>query len=185
MATPTQTQKLQALLYAHGGEMKKSEIASYMKTDVATLARYTVDLAESLTTQGLELLETETTLSLRTAAVCSEFITQTQQHDSTKDIGTAGLEVLAIVLYKEGASRATIDYIRGVNSSGTLRQLVLRGLLTRTRDTNDARAWIYAPTPELLTHIGTSSSEELPEYETIASALNENTVSQTEEHESH
>jgi len=164
-------QELQAVLYAHGGEMRKKELALLLTISETELASRVRALADLLQKQALELFETESTISLRTAREYAPFITELHQKGNEKDIGAAGLEVLAIVLYKGEASRATIDYIRGVNSSGTLRQLVLRGLLERIRDTIDARAWLYRATPELLAHTDVSSREDLPEYETIAAAL--------------
>jgi|TARA_A100001015_G_scaffold49053_2_gene54187 segregation and condensation protein B len=165
--------KLQAVLYAHGGEMGKTQIADMLSIPLESLADAQAELRALLTDQGLELSETDTTLSLRTASQYAELLKELRQKDDEKDIGAAALEILAIVLYKNGASRSTIDYVRGVNSSGTLRQLVLRGLLERSRSTTDTRAWIYTATPELLAHIGISSYHELPEYLELSSALNE------------
>jgi len=164
-------QKMQAVLYAHGGEMKKSELASLLQVTKEEVIQYASELSRLAQNTGLELIETETTLSLRSAAAYADFVANLQKENNEKDIGAAGLEVLAIVLYKGEVSRASIDYVRGVNSSGTLRQLVLRGLLERARATQDARAWIYTATPELLSHLGISSYTELPEYESLTNAF--------------
>lgn len=166
-------QKLQAILYAHGGEMKKSQVSNLLGISSNELAKISSELTDLITGQGIELFQTETTLSLRTANDYSELLVELRQKDSEKEIGIASLEVLSIVLYKQKASRAAIDYIRGVNSSGTLRQLVLRGLLERSRDTEDTRSWIYTATPELLAHMGISTYDELPEYDMLTAALNE------------
>jgi segregation and condensation protein B len=164
-------QTLQAVLYAHGGEMKKKELAEILGVSDDRLAARIHELTQLIAGQGIELLETEKTLSLRTASTYSEVLDEIQRKDNEKDIGTAGLEVLAIVLYKGDVPRSTIDYIRGVNSSGTLRQLVLRGLLERSRSTEDSRAWLYSVTPELLAHIGVSSVTDLPEYDSLTASL--------------
>jgi chromosome segregation and condensation protein ScpB len=68
------------------------------------------------------------------------------------------------VLYKNGVSRAEIDYIRGVNSSFTLRALSVRGLVERLNDPTDNRRYIYRPSFELLSYLGIKSVAELPEY---------------------
>ena len=181
----TKGQKLEALLYAHGGEMKKTDIASMLGISPREVDSYKDELLILLQDRGIEVFETPTTLSLRTGIAYADFINELQQKDSEKDIGTAGLEVLAIVLYKGGASRTLIDYIRGVNSSGTLRQLVLRGLLERSKDADDSRAYMYAPTPELLAHLGITSCADLPKYDTLSAALRdqqgEETITDTNE----
>lgn len=167
-------QKLQAILYANGGEMKKSQVIGFLDISKEELVQALSALQTSLQGQGVELLETESSLSLRTASRYGDFLTELRKKDNEKDIGTAGLEVLAIVLYKGEVSRATIDYIRGVNSSGTLRQLMLRGLLERTKDAGDARAWVYSATPELLGHLGITTRQELPEFDILSTQLQEN-----------
>ncbi len=175
-------QKLQALLYAHGGELKKSDVMTALSVDVDQLSAIVATLHKSIAEQGIDVYETATTLSLRTAAAHASFIQDLQKKDTEKDVGTAGLEVLAIVLYNDGASRATIDYIRGVNSSATLRQLVLRGLLERAKDPNDARSWLYTATPELLAHIGVATPSELPEYDTLSETLHTTAIIETDDH---
>ena len=167
----TNARTLHALLYTRGGEMKRSELASLLGLARDDLQRAVDELRRYASESGLVLIETDTTVSLRTAESCADTIDDIHRTERERDVGAAGLEVLAIVLYKGGASRAEIDYLRGVNSSTTLRQLVLRGLLERTRDSTDARAWLYRATPELLSHIGVSSREELPEYAQLSAAL--------------
>ena len=66
------------------------------------------------------------------------------------------------MLYKNSATRSEIDWIRGVNSSFTLRELCARGLVVR--GTREKRKMVYEPTPELLAHLGVARVEDLPEY---------------------
>lgn len=167
----TNSNTLQALLYAHGGEMKKKDILDLLCIDAQLLVTLTEELIQHLDGQALEIFETQSTLSLRTGRSYVDDIEKLLLPDTEKNIGAAALEVLAIVLYKGSASRADIDYMRGVNSSGTLRQLVLRGLLDRTKDENGSRSWIYIATPELLAHIDVHAPSELPEYNVLHETL--------------
>ena len=173
------TQKLQALLYAHGGEMTKSDVSAALGFSAEQLSTVISSLTAELADQGIAVYETETTLSLRTAEKYVSFIRDLQKKNSEKDVGTAGLEVLATVLYNGGASRAMIDYIRGVNSSTTLRQLVLRGLLERTKDPYNARSWLYTATPEFLEHIGVQTPSDLPEYDILSETLRSTAIIET------
>jgi len=59
--------------------------------------------------------------------------------------------------------RSEIDYIRGVNSSYILRNMVMRGLVERISIPNN-RSFVYRPTFELLAYLGISCVEELPNY---------------------
>ena len=58
--------RLQALLYVHGGEMKKREVMSMLSISEEELASTVSSLKEFLEGQALELYETDVSLSLRT-----------------------------------------------------------------------------------------------------------------------
>ena len=102
----------------------------------------------------------------------SALIEKLTKEELMKDLGKAGLETLSIILYKGPVKRSEIDYIRGVNSSFTLRALSVRGLVEKTVDTKDNRRYIYKPSFELLSFMGVKSIEELPDYAEVSSSLN-------------
>jgi segregation and condensation protein B len=108
---------------------------------------------------------------LGTAPELSKLIEDLQKEELNKELSKASLETLSIVLYKNGASRAEIDYIRGVNSSFTLRALSVRGLVEKMADIKDNRRYIYKPSFELLSFMGVTSIEELPDYTEVSSSL--------------
>jgi segregation and condensation protein B len=85
----------------------------------------------------------------------------------SKEIGKAGLETLAIILYNGPISRREVDYIRGVNSTFILRNLCVRGLVEREPDLKDQRILRYKSSLSLLAHLGIKSVEELPEFEML------------------
>ena len=85
-----------------------------------------------------------------------------------RDIGKAGAETLAIVMYRAPISRVEVDRIRGVNSSYILRNLETRGLIERR---SGARQTEFSPTTELLRHLGIEEKTALPDYATVMDAL--------------
>lgn len=163
--------QLEALLYADGGEMRKDALCDALGVSAEELEVTAQDLATTLQDRGLTLITTDTTLSLRTAQNQSKLIAKVQKKSLEKDIGDAGLEVLAIVLYKGGATKSSIDHIRGVNSAGTLRALSIRGLLERSRYEKDGRQALYSVSADALAHLGVTDTEELPEYKKINEKL--------------
>ena len=85
-----------------------------------------------------------------------------------RDIGKAGAETLAIILYRSPIGRAEIDRIRRVNSSFILRNLLIRGLIERTVEKSSTS---FTITPALLAYMGITNSMELPNYATFLDTL--------------
>ncbi len=128
-------------------------------------------LSVALAGTGLTLVRSDTEAVLAVAPVATEVVTKKATEEYGRDIGDAGLEVLTIVLYEGASTRAQIDYIRGVNSSSTLRNLLTRGLIERSGNPEDGREFIYRPTTELLAHLGATDRTALPEHGTISAEL--------------
>jgi len=110
-------------------------------------------------------------VELRTAPEAAALIESIQKEESSRDIGKAGLEALAAILYRGPLTRAEIDFIRGVNSSQTLRTLLMRGLIRRVDNPKDERSFLYEPTTELYSYLGIATKNALPKYEETRAKL--------------
>jgi len=150
-AEPVSVKKLAALL-----SVKEGEVRDGLK-----------ELESELRGRGISLIQTDDEVTLGTAKELSPLIEQLTKDELTHDIGKAGLETLSIVLYQGPISRADIDYIRGVNSQFIIRSLLIRGMVERVENPNDARSFLYKPTIQLLSHLGLSKITELPEYSQV------------------
>lgn len=128
-------------------------------------------LHTNLRERGLRVVLTENDATLATAPEFSETIETMRKEEMKRDIGKAGAETLSIVLYRGLVSRTDIDYVRGVNSSFILRNLLMRGLIVREQNKKDARTFVYSPSPELLQNLGVTKRENLPDYETILARI--------------
>lgn len=169
--TPDLSQKAQAFLFSEGGEIPYKKLASLLACSDADLKAALDTLAGRLQGSGLALIRTETSAALAASKETGEVVREALKRELERDIGDAGLEVLSIVLYRGASTRARIDYVRGVNTSSTLRNLLARGLLERVENPSDAREYLYRPTIELLAHLGVREGAELPEYATIVAEL--------------
>lgn len=163
--------RAEAFLFAEGGPLSLHQLAKLLKTGEKNAHAALEELSVSLQGSGLTLIHTGKEVSLATSERVSEVVRQSFEEALARDIGDAGLEVLAVVLYRGESTRAQIDYIRGVNTTSTIRTLLSRGLLERASNPEDAREYIYRPTVELLAHLGVRRSSDLPEYDTIRGEL--------------
>lgn len=162
---------LEAILFSEGGSLSKKRLMQLLAIDAAALKSASDSLAARLSGTGLALIESDTEISLVVAKESAEIVRKAFESDYDREIGDAGLEVLAIILYRGPSTRAQIDYIRGVNTASTIRNLSARGLIERAPNPLDAREYLYRPTVELLAHLGVTNSKELPDYGKITSEL--------------
>ncbi len=172
--------RAEAFLLSEGGPLSMRKLTSILGADETTLHVALDELAAALEGSGIALIRTDSEVSLSTSPRASEAVRQAFLDTLGREIGNAGLEVLSIVLYRGPSTRARIDYIRGVNTSSTIRLLLSRGLLERTANPEDAREYLYRPTTELLAHLGVRSVSELPDHDTIRTELEQFEKSQTQ-----
>ncbi len=163
--------KIEAILFFKGEPMSRKKLAEILKVGQVEINENIEKLKMSLQSRGIVLQEKENDITLGTNPEISSLIENLQKEELNKDLSKASLETLSIVAYKNGVSRAEIDYIRGVNSSFILRALSIRGLVEKSIDPKDNRRYIYKPTFELLSFMGVKSPLELPDYEQIERSI--------------
>lgn len=123
--------------------------------------------------RGIVLVTDGEVYSLGTHPHNAELIEKLRKEEFSRELGRAGLETLAIVLYRGPVSRREIDQIRGVNSGFILRTLLIRGLVERTESAAGERSFTYKPTLALFEHLGLRHKEELPEFENAWKAVSD------------
>ena len=122
---------VEALLFYKAAPQNKKKVAKLFAVTDEDLQKAINNLRDRLQTGATRLNETDTEIQLVTAPELSEFVESLRKQEISNDIGKAGAETLAIILYREPISRVEIDRIRGVNSSFILRNLLVRGLVVR------------------------------------------------------
>jgi len=162
---------LQALLFAAGEPMPKKRVLALLEIPAEMLDAAVADLRDELSATGLSLIEANDELELRTSPDASAVVEKLRQSELSRDLGKAGLEALAIILYQDGATRGDVDWVRGVNSTAAIRSLLMRGLVERSTDMTDKRRARYTATVDALAHLGISRKEDLPNYAELKGAL--------------
>lgn len=161
---------IEGLLFYKATPIKKFQLIEQFSVDEVGLRAALDALSGRLEAGALCLLETNTEVQLVTTQAMAPFIDELQKADLRHDIGKAGAETLAIILYQKSITRAEIDRIRGVNSSFILRNLMVRGLIERS-SVKEGGGFTFSITTQLLAHLGVSSAQKLPEFARITDAL--------------
>lgn len=166
----TLANKLEAILFYSGEAETKERLASLLQVSLEELEEAAHDLSDTLATRGVRLLSIDSQLELVTAPETSDVVTKVRKEELVRDLGKAGAETLAVILYRGPVSRADIEYIRGVNCSFIVRNLLIRGLIERVQG-EKGRSILYRVTPDMLKHLGLTSLQALPGYEAVRSEL--------------
>lgn len=161
-------QKIEGVLFYKAMPVKKRALCSLLQIDETALQNALETLQKRLSLGAIRLITTDTEAELVTAPELDPLIQDMQKDEMRRDIGKAGAETLAIVLYRGPITRAEIDRIRGVNSSFILRNLMARGLVERLASGKQNQ---YQVTPELLAYLGISKSDELAGHAETMDAL--------------
>ncbi|MFC1720884.1 SMC-Scp complex subunit ScpB [Patescibacteria group bacterium] len=161
------SKKIEAILFYQNGPTKIKNLAAMLSVQEEDALNAVSELKESLSDRGIRLIKKDDVVMIGTAPEFGDIIEALVKEELNKDLGKAGLETLAIVLYLGPIAKSRVDYIRGVNSGFILRNLMVRGLVERTSNPEDQRSFLYKPTFELFAHLGITDITELPDYENV------------------
>lgn len=175
-------QKIEAILFWRAEPITKKELGKILSVTEPDLDTALSNLETTLANRGIVLQRKDDEVTLVTSTVAASLIETLTREELSRDLGKAGLETLTIILYRGPITRRGIDYIRGVNSTFIIRNLLIRGLVEKIQNPNDLRGFLYRATFELLSHLGIKAVTELPEYQTIQEEIKafEQTVKNTE-----
>jgi segregation and condensation protein B len=156
---------LEALLFVHGEPLTLSKIETALNVGEEE-ARATIEaLNEELAGEhrGIWLISDGRKVQLTTKPAFSNLLEDFAKEQLSEELTPAVLEVLAVISYCAPITKTDIEHIRGVNSTVTLRNLLLRGFIEKVATEKEHVA--YQPTFDLLKHLGVEKMEDLPDYE--------------------
>lgn len=163
------TALLESVLFVASGPVSLQRLAKALETSPAVVQSLLDSLADQYATRGLRLQWSGSDVQLTTAPESSDVIERFLGLELTTRLSQAALEVLAIIAYMQPITRPQIDQIRGVNSDGSLRTLLSKGLIEEIgRQETPGRPILYGSTPDFLQHFGLNAVTELPELEDIS-----------------
>ncbi len=170
----TLSMQIEALLFALGKPLARSELAKLLIAPEDDIER-ALTLLHTSEGRGIVLVDDGVVVELRSAPSTTELIERVRREEYARDIGRAGLEVLAALLYRGPLSRSEIDFVRGVNSSQTIRTLTTRGFIRKVpRDSSVVgriSSYVFEVTTEVLAAMGATHPRDLPDYEQVQRTL--------------
>lgn len=164
---------LESLLFVSGSPQPVKKLAKILKISPEKTRELLNLLAEDYKTggRGLRLLQKDNEVQMVTAPEYAPWLSEMTKMDFEEDLSSSSLETLTIIAYRSPISRAGVEAIRGVDSTYTLRTLLLRGLIERYENPADQRSYLYRPTFDFLKHLGLEKIEDLPNFEELSKKL--------------
>jgi segregation and condensation protein B len=163
--------QIEAVLFYKAEPIAYTFLAKFFAVPESDILTALSTLDSTLLNRGITIVRTDTHVHMVTAPAVSERIESMRKEEMKQDIGKAGAETLAIILYRGPLSRVEVDRIRGVNSAFIIRNLLIRGLVERRANPTDTRSFVYAATPALFAHLGIQKREDLPDFSVIMNTL--------------
>lgn len=156
---------LQAMLFASGEPLALERIAAVLELESAealTLAEET-RIAFNAANLGVQIVRVEDSYQMCSAPAFAQQVRALLEIRRNAPLSQAALEVLAIIAYNQPVTKAFVEQIRGVDSSGVVGSLCQKGLVEeRGRLELPGRPLLYGTTANFLRCMGISSLEGLP-----------------------
>ena len=153
----------EAVLFSMGSPMERRQLAEALDVDADTVDGVLEALDDSLEEHGLMLQRHRDMVQLVTRPEASEAVRRVLNPEVTGRLSPAAYETLAVIAYRQPATKAAIDDVRGVDSERVLEGLIARGLIEeRGRLDTPGTPRTFGTTMRFLQILGVGSLEDLP-----------------------
>lgn len=156
-------QLIESLLFVAGEPLTVAQLAQALELPADAVEAALERLSADCLARGIRVQREGDNIQLVSAPEASAVIERFLGIQPQPKLSPAALEALAIVAYRQPITRAQVDALRGVDSSGVVRALLGRDLIAEVgRLDTVGRPILYATTGEFLRQFGLGSLAELP-----------------------
>ena len=170
---------VEAILFASDAPLSPGEIAradEVLDEDRVEAALTVLRAEYDDSGRAFELREVADGVQLMTRPEFAPYLERFDTVPRSSRLSGPALEALAIVAYRQPISRIEVEYVRGVNSTGVIRTLLDRELITAVgRGEGVGRPVLYGTTSKFMEHFGFPSMEHLPRPEELPVILRDRT----------
>jgi segregation and condensation protein B len=175
------TQKIEGYLFYTGEAIAIKKLAKVFDVSEGDVRDALTTLETTLAGRGIVLIKNGDEVMLATHPEMGDLILDIKKQELSDPLSKAALETLTIILYKDGATKPEIDFIRGVNSGFMLRNLLIRGLVEKVPNEDDKRVTKYRATFDTMRYLGISTVTELPHFDHFREEIAKREVLETKQ----
>lgn len=167
---PSIASKIEAILFVSGEEMSLQKIMKALGGDISKeeILAHINALQEAYQGKGIRIIMKDERAQMVSAPEYAEIIQVLVRSHLADELTPATRETLACIAYREPIAKQEIDELRGVNSIFSLRSLLMRGLIEKTKKGDDASIEYYRVTLDFLKKLGIETITDLPDYDVFS-----------------
>lgn len=158
--------RLEAMLFACGDPVEASKLADVLELDVESVTKMLSCLSDTYEERnsGLRLIRVDGKYQICTREEYGDDVRKLLEIKKNTPLSQAAFEVLAIIAYNKTVTKSFIEQIRGVDCSGSISNLVQKGLIEeKGRLDLPGRPLVYGTTDRFLRCFSLSSLDDLPD----------------------
>lgn len=165
METNETSHKIEAILFVAGEPVAVKDIAAALElTEVETMqAVESLQRDYDMNRRGITLRRYGDHLRLETRPEYAPYVERMLQPVQRQSLSQSAMETLAVIAYRQPATRGEVEQVRGVKCDYSVQSLLSKGLIREVgRKEALGRPILYATTDKFLEHFGLSDIRELP-----------------------
>lgn len=159
---------IEAILYVAGEPVEQEALRMALEVTPIEVeqALQTLGSALDFERRGIRLLRFGKSVQLSTRPDYAAYVERLLQPVQRQNLTQAAMETLAVVAYRQPATRGDVEAVRGVKCDYSVQSLVNKGLIAEAgkRDTL-GKPTLFVTTDAFLRHFGIASLAELPQVD--------------------
>lgn len=156
---------IEAILFVAGEPVEEEALRMALETtpDVLEEALEALSGQYEFERRGIRLLRFGRSVQLSTRPEYAPFVERLLQPVQRQNLSQAAMETLAVIAYRQPATRGDVEAVRGVKCDYSVQSLLHKGLIEEAgrRDTL-GRPTLFVTTDLFLRHFGIATLDELP-----------------------
>lgn len=154
---------IEALIFAWGDPIEVEEIANFFEVEISIVNKIIEELKTDYRERGIRLQVAGGLVTFSTNPEYGESIKSFGIQVLKKNITEANMETLSVIAYLGPTTKAVVDNVRGVNSDGSIQNLLKNELIYEVgRLKAPGKPFVYKVTDKFLMTFNIESLDDLP-----------------------
>lgn len=154
---------IEALIFAWGDPIEVKEIANFFAAEISIVNKIIEELKTDYHERGIRLQVAGGLVTFSTNPEYGESIKSFGIQVLKKNITEANMETLSVIAYLGPTTKAVVDNVRGVNSDGSIQNLLKNELICEVgRLKAPGKPFVYKVTDKFLMTFNIESLDDLP-----------------------